>query len=56
MEQEASGSTPLFAVFLLSMISIVLVPYTLHCLFGGEDDEKEVCDARSTIPAMRASP
>ena len=42
MEQEASGSTPLFAVFLLSIVSIVLIPYTLNSLFGGDEDDKEV--------------
>jgi len=41
-DQEASGSTPLFAVFLLSIISIFLIPYTLYALFGGEDDDKNV--------------
>lgn len=45
MDQEASGSLPLFAVFLFSMISLVLVPYTLHKLFSSEQDETEVCIA-----------
>lgn len=49
MEQETSGSTPLFAVFLLSIVSIVLVPYTLHRLFGGDEDDNEVRD-RQTVP------
>jgi hypothetical protein len=39
--EEAQGSTPLFGVFLLSLISIVLVPYTLHRLFSGEQDDSE---------------
>ena len=41
--EDAEGSTQLFAVFVLSLVSIVLVPYTLHRLFGGENaDDKEV--------------
>jgi len=42
MDDDASGSTPLFAVFILSLASLVLIPYTLYQLFGGEADEKEV--------------
>ena len=40
MDQETSGSTPLFAVFLLSIFSIILIPYTLYAVFGGEDDKE----------------
>ena len=55
MEQEASGSTPLFAVFLLSIVSIVLIPYTLNSLFGGDEDDKEVRECRSKInPSLRS--
>ena len=42
MDEDTSGSTPLFAVFLISMVSIFLIPYTLYTLFGGDDDETEV--------------
>lgn len=44
--EEAEGSTQLFAVFVLSLASLVLVPYTLNSLLGGNDgdgkDGKEV--------------
>jgi len=42
MEQETSGSTPLFAVFLLSIVSIFLIPYTFYAVFGSEDNDKDV--------------
>jgi hypothetical protein len=31
-------STQLFAVFLVSIITLVIVPYTAYLLFGGDDD------------------
>lgn len=40
--EEASGSTPLFGVFILSLYSIFIFPYTLTKLFGGEGDATEV--------------
>jgi len=40
--EEASGSTPLFAVFLISLLSLFLFPYTLYILFGGGEDETKV--------------
>lgn len=56
MEQEASGSTPLFAVFLLSIYSIFLIPYTLIKLFGGDGEEGEVRSVvikRGNLPLLR---
>jgi hypothetical protein len=34
----ASSSSQLFAVFLVSIITLVIVPYTAYLLFGGDDD------------------
>lgn len=40
-EGEHTGSTPMFAIFLLSMYSLFLIPYTLWRLGGGGSDEAE---------------
>jgi hypothetical protein len=37
--QETHGSTQLFAVFMVSIITLVLVPYTAHLFFSSEDDD-----------------
>lgn len=42
MDQEASGSTSLFAVFVLSLLSLFLIPYTLSVLFSSEEVEEKV--------------
>ena len=39
-DSNTSGSSPLFAIFLLAIWSITLIPYTIHRLCdGGHDDE-----------------
>lgn len=42
VEGEHTGSTPMFAIFVLSMYSLVLIPYTLWKLSGGSEEETEV--------------
>ena len=49
--QEASGSTPLFGVFMLSISSIFIIPYTLSQLFGGDGEDAEVITAARTSHA-----
>lgn len=39
---ETHGSTPMFAIFLLSMYSLFLIPITLWRLSGGEGEDAEV--------------
>jgi hypothetical protein len=41
-DQETTGSTQLFAVFLVSILSLFLLPYTGHLLFSGEDEDEKV--------------
>jgi translocation protein SEC63 len=45
---ETTGSTPMFAIFLLSMYSLFLIPITLYKLSGGSNDEAEVVKTWST--------
>jgi hypothetical protein len=52
--QETSGSTPLFGVFMLSIFSIFIVPYTLSKLFGGDGEDAEVITTRSAPAAAAA--
>mmetsp|Transcript_11967 Transcript_11967/g.24064 ORF Transcript_11967/g.24064 Transcript_11967/m.24064 type:complete len:711 (-) Transcript_11967:80-2212(-) len=40
-DQETTGSTQLFAVFLVSILSLFLLPYTGHLLFSGEDEDEK---------------
>lgn len=44
MDQEASGSTHLFAVFIVSILSLFLIPYTLHVLLSNDGDEGKVLE------------
>jgi hypothetical protein len=34
---EHTGSQSLFAIFALSLYSLFLIPYTIYCIFNGED-------------------
>jgi hypothetical protein len=45
-QQTTHGSTQLFAVFLVSIITLVIVPYTAYLLFGDADEDKTVRGAR----------
>ena len=40
-DQETHGSTQLFAVFVVSIMTMFLVPYTAHLLFSGGENEDD---------------
>lgn len=37
---DHTGSTPMFAIFILSLYSLYLIPYTLYKLCGSGSDDK----------------
>lgn len=39
---DHTGSMPMFAIFLLSLYSLYLIPYTLYKLCGGSGESDEV--------------
>lgn len=57
-EQDRTGSNPLFSIFLLSLYTLGLLPYTLNRLFGQGSSEAEVIKpwaskAKQELPIVR---
>ena len=52
--EDNTGSTPMFAIFLLSIFSLLLIPYTLYklCGGGGEDTEASAAANHRRLPPV----
>ena len=54
---DHTGSTPMFAIFVLSLYSLYLIPYTIYKLCGGSSENvrgeatQALWDGRASVPA-----
>lgn len=54
-EQDRTGSNPLFSIFLLSLYTLGLLPYTLNRLFGQGASEAEVSRSLDVVHCVSAA-